>query len=181
MIVTKTPSDGPRGGGGEGPPVAKAAGRAAACPIRYACAHNRGSQQTKGPRAGRGVRQQGKRLQGIGGANHTHSTTNGSASPKSGARVKRPGSRNGPSSNRRQALSNKQSGPGGKTIKRNNIDLPPAAPPTRFWLRNNTYVDLAVPYQKIRVPFDPDEDPSELTDDEKQTVVAEAGHPRRKS
>jgi hypothetical protein len=49
----------------------------------------------------------------------------------------------------------------------------PAVRATRFWLRNDTYIDLPVPYEKIGVPFNSDEPASALTDDEKQTVLVE--------
>jgi hypothetical protein len=44
---------------------------------------------------------------------------------------------------------------------------------TRYWLRNDTYVDLTVPYQKIGVPFDSTELASALTNDEKTKVITE--------
>src|SRR6516165_5227569 len=54
-----------------------------------------------------------------------------------------------------------------------NTDRSPAARATRYWLRNDTYVDLAVPYQKIGVPFDPTRPASALTNDEKAKLIAE--------
>jgi Resolvase, N terminal domain/Recombinase len=49
----------------------------------------------------------------------------------------------------------------------------PALPATRYWLRSNTYVDLVVPYEKIGVPFSSAGLTSALTDDEKETIIAE--------
>src|SRR5215467_1706895 len=55
----------------------------------------------------------------------------------------------------------------------NNAERPIAARPTRFWLRDDTYVDLAVPYEKIGVPFSSAGPRSALTDDEKAPTIAE--------
>jgi hypothetical protein len=54
-----------------------------------------------------------------------------------------------------------------------NIERAPAIKTTRYWLRNDTYVDLAVPYEKIGVPFDSAGRASALTDDEKTKVIVE--------
>jgi hypothetical protein len=53
-----------------------------------------------------------------------------------------------------------------------NADLSPAARATRYWLRNDTYVDLAIPYDKIGVPFGSGH-AAVLTDDEKTRVIVE--------
>jgi hypothetical protein len=54
-----------------------------------------------------------------------------------------------------------------------NADHPPAIRRTRYWLRNNTYVDLAVPQEKIGVPFDTPGRVCALTDGEKTRVITE--------
>jgi hypothetical protein len=54
-----------------------------------------------------------------------------------------------------------------------NSDRSPAAKATRYWLRNDTYVDLAVPYEKIGLPFGPAEFATALTRDEKRKVIIE--------
>jgi hypothetical protein len=53
------------------------------------------------------------------------------------------------------------------------IERSPAIQATRYWLRNDTYVDLAVPNEKIGVPFDSAGRASALTDDEKAKVIVE--------
>jgi hypothetical protein len=54
-----------------------------------------------------------------------------------------------------------------------NTDFSPAIRATRYWLQNDTYVDLAVPYEKIGVPFDSAGPALALTDDEKTRVIVE--------
>src|SRR6266481_9190561 len=51
----------------------------------------------------------------------------------------------------------------------------PAIRATRYWLRNDTYIDLAVPYEKIGVPFEKisAQRASLLSDDEKTKLITE--------
>jgi AcrR family transcriptional regulator len=51
----------------------------------------------------------------------------------------------------------------------------PAVRPARYWLLNDTYVDLALPYEKIGVPFEKSSAgrASPLSNDEKAKVIAE--------
>jgi hypothetical protein len=56
-----------------------------------------------------------------------------------------------------------------------NTPLSPAAGVTRYWLRDDTCVDLALPHEKIGVPFDPASHASVLTDEEKNRVIVELG------
>jgi hypothetical protein len=54
-----------------------------------------------------------------------------------------------------------------------NAAMTPPARTTRYWLRNDTYVDLALPYEKVGVPFEPSSPTLVLTDDEKTKVILE--------
>jgi hypothetical protein len=55
----------------------------------------------------------------------------------------------------------------------NKIDQSAVVRTTRYWLRNDTYVDLALPYEKIGVPFESGGRASVLTDDEKTKIIVE--------
>jgi hypothetical protein len=60
-------------------------------------------------------------------------------------------------------------------LQRGDSERPPAIRAARYWLLNDTYVDLAVPYEKIGVPFEKISAgrTSPLSDDEKAKVIAE--------
>ena len=72
-----------------------------------------------------------------------------------------------------EALSNTESGPTRKPLISEESDRY-LVRRTRFWLRNDTYVDLSVPYEKIGVPFDSEHPGGQaLTQDEKEQLITE--------
>jgi hypothetical protein len=59
------------------------------------------------------------------------------------------------------------------SITSTDTERSPEVHTTRYWLRNNTYIDLLVPYEKIGVPFDSASLVSSLTGNEKEKIVQE--------
>jgi hypothetical protein len=80
-----------------------------------------------------------------------------------------PGSSSKKSIRRKQQPASKRR----RTVRWTNANRSPVVYPTRYWLQNETYVDLAVPYAKIGVPFDSAGAASTLTDNEKTKVIIE--------
>jgi hypothetical protein len=60
-----------------------------------------------------------------------------------------------------------------KTVEGTHAARSPVVRATRYCLLNNTYVDLALPYDKIGVPFDSTSPASTLTHNEKTKVIIE--------